>query len=350
MSTTTIQSLPTLRMRNLAVAWSRDLPATQAARQDGIRALRDAKGRGLGGLSLTAAREACEQAAAWAGKQRSERFARKLAERGIALTDIVRNRIANTAIRNRDRKPSLPAGSPADRLEAKRRKALLRALGFTLRSYAREERPAVQWVDGLVACSASCTVHRGWVEYSKRFGNRYGITGAQYTLLAMPRTDGCPRDAGGLLTLGAVRAAGLEAEGETVWQAVWAEQAREEPVVHRGWIVLRAGRYAHGKTLGAARSTIARWVGASERAAKAERWNQTVRAALESGHLNGYDVQVQFADARRAGLCESGIRAWCARNAINPDQGASVSRILAIRDQHELVMAAALSAIRRQRA
>lgn len=342
MSTTTIQSLPTLRLRNLAVAWSRNLPATQAARQDAIRALRDAKGRGLGGLSLTMAREAVEQAAKWASTQRQERRARKLAERGLSIT-VRRSTSARRAF-------SLPAGTPVERLAQARRKALGQAASRALRNYERESTMVVEWVDQLSTCAAKVEITRGWVEYSKRFGNRFGITDARYTFRAMPSLAGCPRDACGLLTLGAVRAEGLEAEGETVWQAVWAEQAREEPVVHRGWIVLRAGRYAHGKTLGAARSTIARWVGASERAAKAERWNQTVRAALESGHLNGYDVQVQFADARRAGLCESGIRAWCARNSINPDHGASVSRILAIRDQHELVMAAALSAIRRQRA
>lgn len=343
---TTIQSLPTLRLRNLAVAWSRNFPDTQVARQEAIRSLRDKSGRGLGGMSLTNAREAAEQAARWVVEQRRGRMTRKLAARGLVMS---RDRAANTAIRNRDRGGALPAGTPVQRLESKRRKALLRALGSTLRSYAREESPQVEWVDNLTTCSAIVELRRGWVEYSKRFGNRYGITSAQYVLHAMARIDGCPRDAGGLLTLGAVRAAGLEADGETVWQAVWAEQSREEPIVRRGWIVLRAGRYAHGQTLGAARSTIARWVGASERAAKAERWAKTVRAALESGHLNGYDVHVRFDDARRAGLCDSGIRAWCARNAIDPEQGASVSRILAIRDQHELVMAAALSAIRRQR-
>jgi hypothetical protein len=361
---TTIASIHT-PLRQLAVTWSRgSMPATQRERQDEIRALAD-----RGGLSLTAARQTAEDAAEHCRIERKRRARRRL-ERHLGYTPII---ITAYPLPSRQvgryaelrapvrvdiaRKPvTLPSGTPQQRLRERRIRGIVDGLDLTMTRYERETAPIVHLVGALSDCGIALAKAEGWIEYSRRVGAMRGIVSAQYTISAMGPLAGCPRVQGGLLTLGAVRAPGLEAEGEMIWSAVWARQGRGEPVREAGYIVAREiGQrtvYAHGSTIGAARSVLSRSANGhakSERSQALRRWQQAVRVALEAGRINGYDVPVRMSDARRAGLCAPGIQAWCARHQIDPAGEARVSELLAIQhDQREYVLAACLSAIRRQ--
>lgn len=334
------------RLFALAVAWGRstgsDLPGTQADRDAKIKGIVGRKTVVNGSRSIRAAREATEAAA---NAIAAVRHARNALRQRIAY----RNSSRNAGMCQRGR-AVLPAGSPSSRIAEKRERALLGAAADTLRNYEREVGSIIVPVLTLSDAGVSLRTERGWIEYSKGYGNRQVITEAQYTFRAMLRCP-LPRNIGGLLTLAASEAPELAAQGERVFAAVWASQGRSEPERNSGWIIERAGQYAHAKTLGAARAVLARRIDAPARAASLARWQEAVRKALEAGQIDGYDIPVTFRDATHAGLCSPGIRAWTARNfpGVDPDTGSvQVSQILAIQhDQREFALAACLSAIHR---
>lgn len=338
---TTPDTLPTQRMKRLAIQWITAMPATQRDRQEAIRSLRDARGRGLGCLSLTAAREAVESVAKHCAEQRRQK------------------RRAWQCHYRLPRGYVLPTGTPASRLRRRRVREIASAKRSCLRTYEREEDTHITLVESLSECGISLSKQEGWIEYSRRFGNRRGIVSARYTIAAIARIP-IPREIGGLLTLGAERAESMERPNERVYRAVWARQAQDGPARERGFIVGAIDRhgewtYAHGSTIGAARGVLSRRLGTTQRLdpdewERLDRWREAVRRKLERGQLNGYDVAVRLADARSAGLCEPGIRAWCERNHIDPDGSETVSTLLAISDQREYVLAACLAAIQRQMA
>jgi hypothetical protein len=226
--------------------------------------------------------------------------------------------------------------------------SLLHAIDVALTSYARQDPTEVSWVDSLTDCAVEVHKEEGWVKFGRQ-GYRRALVSAGYVVRALASIDGCPRLIDGLVTLGAQRATSIEGDdGETIWSAVWARQAKGAPARDAGYIVRRGGAYAHAATVGAARAVLSRRAGAEERIGRIGRWLDAVRSALVDGRLNGYDVAVVMADARRAGLCEAGILAWCARHGIDAAGATTVGHILSISDQREMVLAACLSAIRRQ--
>lgn len=334
----TPNELPTQRLKRLAIQWiANGAPDTQMERQLAIREVLDARGRGLGGLSLTAARNAVETVAQYCRKRRLER----------------RKKLHRWNYRNCGR--ALPSGTPAERLRRRRVGVINSALRTCLRSYAREENAQFTAADSLTDCNISLEKEEGWIEYSDK--NRYGIVSAQYCVSAMLQLP-IPREIGGLLTLGAERATALERENEQVYRAMWAKQGQGEPTCERGFIVATENsrgwiEYAHGKTINAARGVLTRRLGTQQRYdtdgwAKLDRWRQAVERKLRAGQINGYNVAVSMADARKAGLCQPGVEAWCGRHDIDPRGTTTVGEIMAIDDQRDYALAACMVAITRQ--
>jgi hypothetical protein len=220
-----------------------------------------------------------------------------------------------------------------------------------LTDYARLAPTIVSYVDAMTECRVTLHKETGWVQYSKSFGCRRGITSARYDLRVQDAMHGCPRVVNGLLTLGAQRATVDTGPGERVWGAVWARAGRHGPVRETGFIVSRPDaaltRYAHGRTVGAARATLTR-MGCGSRSEQTTRWMQSVREALVSGKLDGYDVPVTLDDARLAGLCTPGVKDWCMRHGIDVYAATTVGAIVGIADQRDYVLAVCLRAIRRR--
>lgn len=142
--THSIQSIPAA-LRAISASWGRRLPATQTERQAIIRALtRDERS----GLSLLAAREAAEHAAAACKLARESRTRRR------ALARLGHEPGYSAAAQKpwHDR-AVLPAGTPAERLHARRIAGVQRGVRVCLTDYARGDAPRVQFVDSLGACS-----------------------------------------------------------------------------------------------------------------------------------------------------------------------------------------------------
>ena len=234
------------------------------------------------------------------------------------------------------------------------------ASGKCLRSYVRQSEDAISRVNEFKATSCTLCKETGWIEY-KGSKNRIGVTDAHYVITVQRGWMSLPdwlRTCGGLLTLAAIELP-QEREGETVYRARWARQASGDVAVDEGFIVrllVDGDEYtSHGKTLGGARSVITRQLPAY-RAAKTERdrvrgekiekIKKQIASKLESGNLNGYDVQVTLRDSDRAGNCQQGASAWVARH-FDGRVSASVSEILAIDDQHDRALLACVAAVRR---
>lgn len=323
------------RLWPLALACSRQMPDTKAKLDAEIAAVKGRKAIPGGKRGARLAVVAVANAISAARKKRKQL---RIDTRGSASARSNRPRVL------------LPKGTPAERLLAKREHQLLRAATACLRNYAREEAPNTRWVDTLTACTAYLDIEHGWMDFGGT--RRHCVVSATYSFRAMARCP-IPRNIAGLLTLGAVEAPGAAGEGESVYQAVWARQGQGDVICERGYIVARTGKsgsieYAHGATLGAARGVLSRRASADERARKLAAWQDSIERALKAGEIGRYDVHVSLADAFRAGLCKPGVHAWCARNGIDPEAGASVGQILATHDQQEYALAACLAAIRRK--
>jgi hypothetical protein len=104
MNTAPIMQLPTIRMRKLALSWADNMPATKRDQQYAVRMLRDAKGRGLSGLSLSTALERIESVACEILAARRERSYQRA-----------------TAARTPAHVHRLPRLTPVARLEHRRR-------------------------------------------------------------------------------------------------------------------------------------------------------------------------------------------------------------------------------------
>lgn len=241
--------------------------------------------------------------------------------------------------------------SSQDRYRIIRRSAIERAVSRHLRNFVRQSPTAIRFVDSLSECHINLHKEEGWVEYSRSYGSRPGIVDAQYRVWAMTRFDRLPHELQGLVTLGAVRAPGLEGEGEQVWAAVWAESCASGVKSVTGYVVRRRDEYAHGKTVAAARSVLSRRINAESERSSAQKWRKALEAELAKGEVSRWDCRVRLADARRAGLCLPGIRSWFARHFPDRDlgDGAMVGELVGIEDQRSYVLAACYVAIVRQR-
>jgi len=257
---------------------------------------------------------------------------------------------------------TLPKGTLPERLHRYYVADVRQSLRWALRSYTRQSDTRVSVTTEFGRARITLYKDEGWIDYKDR--NRYGIVDAHYDATVLKGWRSLPdwlRVCDGMLTLAAIHQQDDEQEGETIYRARWAVQKAGDVDYVEGFIVRldRDGRRytAHGKSIGAARGCITKqlpeWIAAAtererERAIRIERVKTRICKALERGKLNGYDVPVTIADSTRAGNCPTGTMNWVAKHF--PDrESAMVSDILDIHDEHERVLLACVSAIRRQR-
>ena len=159
---------------------------------------------------------------------------------------------------------------------------------------------------------------------------------------------GGQRVIGGLLTIEASR---VDVSEGLAWEAKWVRHGRgymwhEES----GYIVELAGPdgliHAHGQTLKQALSTarLRRTIASKPASKPANRFLSTEALLTKWG-----GVLLTFADASLAGMCEPGIRAWCARNFpdMNPDVDCvTVRDAIATHDMIQDVMTVCRIAVR----
>lgn len=231
------------RLFKVALAWSTSEPATQAGRNEQIKATRGRKAVD-GKTGINVAREAVEETA------RLIRLARRARRPKRS-----RSELATTARRS---PVVLPKGSPDARLAERREEHLTRAKKRVLRSYERESPLQIEWVSAPSECTIALRTEEGWIKYGQR--NRRGIVDAQYTVRAMARCP-LPRIIDDRLILGATEAADVATgDGERVFAAAWARQSSDGPVLERGFAVVSASGNRLCTTLDEARRLMARGV------------------------------------------------------------------------------------------
>jgi hypothetical protein len=345
MSDYTIAALPA-QLRATAAAWARNLPTTQKDRQAAIRAISD-----RAGLSLTAAREACEEAAREATKARNTRALRVASARtGRPIASIP------TAHGGRGRKTALLlAGTPTSRLNALREEAVLAeyhsAYRFPTGGHGDE---VVVLTDDPSKVGVRQEQSLDWNFYAKSERRPATITNTTIT---------APRDwrvrvqrvglanVDGMVTLDAGRLEGAP-DGVDLFAATWLVQGRGYSVtVERGYIARQGSTAYHGKTAQQALSGLRRKLTAAG-------WSATVRATsletllrrMTDADLDRLDVRVS--DARAEGACEYGIRSWCHATGLPYEAGSATLRQVwaaYIAQPRTEARAAILHAVRRSR-
>jgi len=135
----------------------------------------------------------------------------------------------------------------------------------------------------------------------------------------------------GLLTLDA-RGVTSPIEDVRVYAAVWVEQGRGYSVhVKRGYIAFLADVSYHGETLDKAVKGVIRKVrrqGEDPEIREARAQKRRIQKAHRLAERWG-DEAVSLDDSYAVGNCESGTLSWCAAVGIDPDQGATVSEVVA---------------------
>lgn len=364
-TTTTIYTLPAA-LRPLAAAWARAMPATQKDRQAAVRGLDD-----RAGLSLTAAREACEEAANAACASLRQRGQRRMIA-ALGYCPITRQgwdaggenqpigsggwHLRRATRSQPGRKPvALPAGNLAWRLDTLRRAAAYAAYRSAYRLpdsshgalHAHLTTDPAQ-VGVRQEQSTTRDLYRG-----KFKGWTATITDTTITVpvdwrVRVQRAGLAVVD--GMMTLDAGRLEGAP-EGVDLFAAVWIEQGRGYSVsAVRGYIAMRGGTAYHGATTEKALAGLRRKLAGAEWAAKLATCDLgAVVASLEDA-LDSAVVRVS--DARAIGACEYGIRSWCHATGLDYDAGAASLREVWSAYQAQPrseARAAILHALRRQR-
>lgn len=376
----TIADLPA-PLRATAAAWARKLPATQRERQAIIRAL-----PARGGLSLADARDACEMAAEWAREMRIRRPTRRIVA-GLGYCPINPARrtdarlhalaaLVGTAARDpiawrypisgipgaRAGRPPvlLPQGTPAGRLDTRRREAIL----TTYRRLYRT--PEIGHGDEsiiLTADPAAVGVAQqqslDWDMYSRRTRYPGQITDTTLTAPADWRrrvqAHGLA-EVDGMMCLDAARLSGAP-DGVDLWAATWIEQGRGYTVTARRGAIARQGLTSyHGDSPAAALAGLRRKLAAQKRAAEWAAVIDTASVDTLLARLSDADLermQVRVSDARAEGACDYGIRSWCHATGLPYEAGAASLRAVWAAYQAQPrseARAAILHALRRQRA
>lgn len=362
--TTTLYTLPSA-LRPLAAAWARAMPATQKDRQAAVRGLDD-----RAGLSLTAAREACEAAANAACASRRQRGQRRMIA-ALGYCPITRQDwdagVRNQPVGNGGwhlrratrsqpgRKPvALPAGKIAIRLDNLRRDAAYAAYRSAYRlpdsSHGTEY---VHITTDPARVGVSQNQHQNWDFYAKSYGHPATITDTTLTVpvdwrVRVQRAGLAVVD--GMMTLDAGRLEGAP-EGVELYAATWIEQGRGYSVsAVRGYIAMRGGTAYHGATPEKALAGLRRKLASAEWAAKLATCDLGAVVARLGDALDSAVVRVS--DARAIGACEYGIRSWCHATGLDYDAGAASLREVWSAYQAQPrseARAAILHALRRQR-
>lgn len=156
----------------------------------------------------------------------------------------------------------------------------------------------------------------------------------------------------GLITLDAQQLEGTQADFE-VFAATWLQQGRGYTVSDvRGYIArhIKSGETYHGKTAEQALRGVHRKLGT--RKANAKLQNLLDKHGLDQIVTNHPDLDVTLNDARNAGACEYGIKAWCERCDLHYEDGsATLAEVYESYQQHPVppARAAILNALRRHR-
>lgn len=187
-----------------------------------------------------------------------------------------------------------------------------------------------------------------WDRYSKGWHNSHGPALKHTTTVAVGEDWLQQVHAAGIAVVdGLVTLAAEPVDapaGYSAWRAVWIVQGRGYSAsADSGVIVREDGRRpqtAHADTVDAGVRLLKRRARAA-----------TVAGAAHVADLQQHrHVHVALTDARRAGLCDPGIRAWCARAAIDPSIGATIGQVLDALDagagQRDLAVAACRMALR----
>lgn len=341
------------RLWALAIAWSRDLPDTQAKREAAIKACRGRKQIVNGSRSIRIAREAVEAAAAEIRTARRERAHRRaVAHLGYAPTRPERHGTPKPHCE----RAHLPSGTLEERLQ-RRTSALLYAAsplregaagGTVFRVALTRDPAAVRYrVEIHTNRDTYKGRYKGWVARE----DHHLVTAPHGWLVRVHKRGLAEID--GLLTLDA---APLDhaPQGIRLYAAVWAEQGRGYEVHTRRGVIALAddGTAYHGRDLdqalrGLARKLTGRRLSA-EWAALAAASIDRFRAAVEPHAA----LLVRVSDARAIGACEYGIRQWCAQVGLDYEAGAAtLAEVLAGYERHSApeARAAIIHALRRAR-
>ena len=224
-------------------------------------------------------------------------------------------------------KPSVV--SLPDRLIRWRRKTVVNAADYCLRTYARQSSTLVFVSPEFAATTAQLAKDEGWIDY-KRHGYRMGITDVRYHVTVQRGWMTLPpwlRTCDGILTIAANRCTDQEQTGETLYRARWVIQKAGDIAVKEGFILRSEvgdrAYTAHGKSPGACRGVITRqlpeFVAAEnererKRAVVIEKLKSRIQSRLERGNLNGFDVMVTLGDSTRVGNCKDGTEHWVNRH------------------------------------
>lgn len=327
----TIASLPTPQLKALAAAWVRNQPATQRERNAAVKAV------DRGGLSITAAREACELAAKAGRTARNSRQTR----RNTAHTGAASPRRpqqckpylpgpTGTRIPLREKPWRAKGGSdPVVRLDAWRRRELLATFRDTYRT------PGVGHGDETILLTTDPAAvgvrqlqYNDWDLYSKN--TRYPATVTDTTITAPTtwRTRVQRRSLAvvdGMMTLDAQPLDGAP-NGVEIYASVWIIQGRGYSVSLAKGVIARQGRTAyHGADPAKALTGLRRKLAAAE-------WKATMRTLNIEALMTRIPAEildritVSIADAKAAGACEYGIKSWCHAVGIDYDDGVTTLR------------------------
>jgi len=179
---------------------------------------------------------------------------------------------------------------------------------------------------------------QSWNKYSKSWHCSYGPALESVTTIHIPETWladvadrglACPND---LVTLSAKPIELAANIGYEAFEAQWIVQGRGYNLsIESGVIVREGGREPQVAHIQRPRSdrTNEDLIEAGIKLLRRRAVTAHHQLAAKTADLTQHtDVLVRFNDARRAGLCDPGIRSWCARADINPEQGATIGRVL----------------------
>lgn len=256
----------------------------------------------------------------------------------------------------RGRGAILPRGTPAERLDALRRRVVGDIVSATYRVATHGATEIILTDDPtLVGCQQSEWQEWGAYSRSCKYPMRH-----QKTTITVPRAWRIRVERRGLRRLDGmvtIDAAPLDGRGDIeLFAATWLVQGRGTSLTAERGIIARCGAVAyHAADVGAAMRGIQqklRWnrLPEAEREAKIRALRLGDPEALARKYA-GLQIEVCISDAQAVGACEYGIRSWC--NAVGLDYRAGCAPLAAVlqgyidRPQPD-ARAAILHAVRRQ--
>lgn len=318
----------------LASSWARNgEPANRALRMECVRGLTKSE---RCGLSLAASCKLAEDLAVVFRARRDHRNKHRLMARGALAPDslaLATERLDRNTQMPRLPAPTgrapvrLPAGTPAERLQSAREKAVMAANpmrrgaagGGSVTARLTSDPAEVSYK---VELDSNHNTYRGKYKGYSATEDHHTITVPADWRVRVERRNLAVVD--GLFTLDAAPLEGAP-EGVELFAAVWAAQARGYAVsVARGFIARAGDVHHHADTPEKALAGLRRKVAGAA-------WVATVKhARIDSLVSQNQTVSVRISDARAMGACEYGIRSWCNAVGLRYEAGiASVDEVWA---------------------